>query len=97
MEEYWEAVEDALSEAVAFTWDECHKIYVMMDETQVAKMVGYGYDPIVRVNNAQDALATIKKWYEESCGLKFICAISSEGEEFADLIPQGVGWEEEDK
>lgn len=97
MEQYWEAVEDALSKAVAITWDKCHKIYVLMDEGQVVKTQGYGYDPIIRVTSQTNALATLTKWYEESCGLKFISAVSGEDDEFSDLIPQGIGWEEEDE
>lgn len=89
----WMEVEDALESAVGITWDECHKIYVLMDEGQVAKMTEYGYDPIIPVTDQNDALGTLMTWFEESCSLRFIESVASGHEDpnegFARLIGQG--------
>lgn len=104
LEKYWGEVEYYLGDAVAITWDECHKIYVLLDEEQVELMVSYGYEPIIRASGVKQGvlLNTIKDWYANSCGLRFITAVRSVGENenpnegFTDLIPQGADEEEED-
>ena len=94
MEETWKSVEYALCEAKAVTWDECHKIYVLMDDEQVETMTAYGYDPILPVNarNKNKILATLQEWYEDSCSLRFINSVrtveENPNEGFCDLIPQ---------
>lgn len=40
MDRYWDDVADEVSSALAVTWDECHKIYVLMDDEQLAIMEG---------------------------------------------------------
>jgi hypothetical protein len=89
----WIEVEDALEDAVAITWDKCHKIYVLMDEGQVAQMTEYEYDPIIPVTNQSDALRTLTTWFAESCGLRFIESVASGHEDpnegFTNLISQG--------
>lgn len=94
---YWDKAKFALTFAKAITWDECHKIYVLMDEKQIKEMIGYGYDPI-RVTDKDEALATLKEWYWKSCPLAFISAIGTvkgnPNEGFADIIPQGADWDE---
>lgn len=88
----WLEVEEALDTAVAITWDECHKIYVLMDEGQVELMKSYGYDPIIPVTIETDALNTLKGWFEQSCSLRFISAVESGHENpndgFTNLIGQ---------
>ena len=89
----WEAVEEALETAVAVTWDECHKIYVLMDEGQVAVMRSYGYDPIVPVADKAETLRLLGVWFAESCSLRFISAVESghndPNDGFTSLIYQG--------
>lgn len=93
--EIWDTVEEALSESKAIAWDTCHKIYVLMDDNQVALMRTYGYDPIVTSDEAtpSEMLETLKSWFNQSCVLKFISAIETNEENpnegFSDLIPQG--------
>lgn len=95
-------VEQYLPNAVAITWDECHKIYVLMDNEQIEIMRGYGYDPIILRddNNLDDLRSTIGQWYADSCGLRFISAVSTNhddpNEGFTDLIPQFADYEEEE-
>jgi hypothetical protein len=68
-----------ISEAEAIAWDNCHKIYILMDTEQVELMRGYGYDPLITNEemNPDDMLDKVKEWYEGSCSLRFIEAVST--------------------
>lgn len=72
-------VRNRISEAEAIAWDNCHKIYILMDTEQVDLMRGYGYDPIITNEemNPDDMLDKVKEWYEDSCSLRFIQAVST--------------------
>ena len=50
-----------------------------MDSEQVDLMRGYGYNPIITNEemNPDDMLDEVKKWYENSCSLRFIQAVST--------------------
>lgn len=91
----WEFVEYRLTDARAITWDTCHKIYLLMDDEQVALMREYEYDPIITWEEMSDGemLETLKKWYDESCGLRFIDAVRTNpknpNDGFETLIGQG--------
>ena len=103
MPDFYE-VSVAIPEAKAIAWDTCHKIYVLMDDAQVEKMREYGYgdanDPDSLITKAQmnnqQMLDTVKKWYEDSCSLRFVSAVETveEGKDpnegFTDLIEQGA-------
>jgi hypothetical protein len=94
----------AIADAKAIAWDTCHKIYVLMDDAQVEKMREYGYgdeqDPDSLITKeqmtSQQMLDTVKKWYDESCFLRFVEAVETtpEGidpnEGFTTLIEQGA-------
>ena len=103
LERMWEDVAYELQAANSIAFDGCHKIYLQMDAEQTAQMVEYGYETIIRADEMEcDAmLATLREWYEESCGLRFIQAVRTvEGnpnEGFTSLIPQGAEWEDEDE
>jgi hypothetical protein len=90
----WEQVRAALADADSIAWDGCHKIYVTMDARQSGEMAAIGYDPLLKVDDADDALDTLQDWYARSCGLRFIQAIktvpvtSDTNERFTDLIGQ---------
>jgi hypothetical protein len=88
----WAQVAAALPEAKGIAWDTCHKIYVLMDQEQFDLMASYGYDPLIPVTDTYEALQTLKEWYGDSCGLRFINAVKTvEGdpnEGFIDLIAQ---------
>ena len=97
-EQVWEDVSAELDEAKGIAFDGCHKIYVLMDNAQVHQSAGYGYGEdgsylITSTSmNPEEMLTTIKKWYEDSCDLKFVSAIESvpnASDNFTDLIPQG--------
>jgi hypothetical protein len=92
MEERWEDVEVALQDAHLVAWDTCHKIYVALDAIE-ANWFRTEY-PEVFEGSPEETLATLQRWYEESCPLKFIQGVSHNKENpndgFINLIPQGA-------
>jgi hypothetical protein len=90
-----------ISEAEAIAWDNCHKIYLLMDSEQVNLMRGYGYDPIITNEemNPDEMMALVQEWYENSCSLRFIQAVSTNhinpNAGFESLISQFDDYEEE--
>ncbi len=98
--------EMALKDAKGIAFDGCHKIYVLMDDAQMAKMATYGYGEdegsyllTAEKLSKAEMLDTLERWYEDSCGLRFINGVSTvdgdPNEGFVDLIAQGAEWEEE--
>jgi hypothetical protein len=93
-----ELIKERVSEAKAIAWDTCHKIYVLMDDEQVELMREYQYDPLITNVEAtpEEMLATLEEWFEDSCGLRFIQAVSTNHENpndgFEQLIEQGSEW-----
>lgn len=94
--EQWAKVEVAVEMAKGIAFDTCHKIYVLMDDAQMEQMKGYGYDPLISSDQmtAKEMLATIRRWYADSCFLRFVEAVRTvEGDPndgFTSLIPQGA-------
>ena len=95
----WGKVEVAVELAKGIAFDECHKIYVLMDDGQMAQMKEYGYDPLISADTTtpDEMLKTIKGWYATSCGLRFVSGVRSvdgdPNEGFIDLIGQGEDWD----
>lgn len=89
-----------LASAKAIAWDNCHKIYVLMDNEQVALMRSYGYgdenDPDSLITseqlNPKKMSARISRWFNDSCGLRFVYAVSTNKENpnngFRAIVPQ---------
>lgn len=79
----WNTVESTVSQARGIAWDGCHKIYVLMDDEQMRQMAEWGYgedgSQLLPVDAADPevVLATLTDWYENSCGLRFISAVST--------------------
>lgn len=96
----WDLVAERVESASGIAWDGCHKIYVLMDSVQMELMHGYGYDPLVRAEwtTPEKMLELLRDWYDESCGLRFISAVTTNDEDpnagFEDLIAQFEGDEE---
>lgn len=92
MFQYWTDVELHAQTAHLIAWDTCHKIYLAMDEYEANWFRG-NYDTIVE-GPAPVLMATLRDWYKNSCGLKFIQAVSHNAEDpnegFVSLIPQGA-------
>jgi hypothetical protein len=99
-EKYWAKVEVAVQMAKGIAFDECHKIYVLLDDAQMDQMKGYGYDPLLSADDLtpKEMLETLRKWYHDSCGLRFINAVRTvdgdPNEGFIDLIPQGTDYDD---
>ncbi len=75
----FDKVEEVIDEARGIAFDTCHKIYVLMDDEQVALMREYEYDKIITSDemSPREMLDTLKGWFEESCGLRFIEAVKT--------------------
>jgi hypothetical protein len=97
MSEMWNRVEQGLLDgAKGIAFDGCHKIYVLMDDEQMAEMKECGYDPLIPAegHTTDELLSMLMEWYENSCGLRFISAVHTNHADpnagFIDLIGQGV-------
>jgi hypothetical protein len=99
----WNKVEEALQTARGIAWDTCHKIYVLMDDEQMAQMVEYEYDPLIYADTTTPAemLDEIIRWYEDSCALRFVEAVTTNPADpnlgFVSLISQFEDEEDEDE
>jgi hypothetical protein len=96
-------VKEAVKTAKLVAYDECHKIYIAMDEASAEELERGGYTthrsdyfltkyPPVLVPTAM--LNTVKRWYRMSCGLRFVQSVSNSidpNQGFKDLIPQFEG------
>lgn len=91
-----------LQDAKGIAFDTCHKIYVLMDDEQMALMREYGYDPLITSDEMtpDEMYARVVEWYDESCGLRFISAVRTDHDDpnagFTDIVAQGADWEDED-
>lgn len=87
--------------AKGIAWDECHKIYVLLDDHQMDLMRDYGYDPLITSNqmSPRQMAAQVAEWYEQSCGLRFVNAVKSvpgnPNDGFIHVIPQFADEDEE--
>ena len=94
-------IRERVSEAKAIAWDTCHKIYVLMDDEQVNVMRGYGYDPLITKDEmtAEKMVKTLQDWFDASCGLRFISAVTTIPQNpnagFESLVDQGEELSEE--
>lgn len=92
----WDTVEEYIDNAKGIAFDTCHKIYILMDDAQMAQMKEYEYDPLYSKNDmdAKEMFETVKHWYAESCGLKFVEAVETvdgdPNDGFTTLIEQGA-------
>ena len=82
-----------LENCAGITWDECHKIYILMDEEEVKRMEDFEYQ-VIKLATKRERMRLIKNWYKESCPLKFVDVISNiDGEEkFTQAIEQCSKW-----
>lgn len=96
MSKVWNKVGETLEDAKGIAFDGCHKIYVLMDDEQMSEMKLIGYDPLLSAEDytASEMLETVKDWYEDSCGLRFVQAIHTNHDDpnagFVSLIEQGA-------
>jgi hypothetical protein len=95
-------LQDYLRDAKGIAWDTCHKVYILMDDKQMELMRTYEYDPLISSDqmSASEMFDTVVRWYEDSCGLRFIQAVTTIGsngeEDFHEIIGQFNDLEEEE-
>jgi hypothetical protein len=94
----YDLVYEYIPDAKAIAWDECHKIYLLMDDEQVVQTRQYGYDTIITKDEMSDGdmFDKVKEWYNSSCSLKFVQAVETTypdaNDGFTTLIEQGADW-----
>jgi hypothetical protein len=93
-------VYDRIGSAEGIAWDTCHKIYLLMDREQVELMRGYGYEPLITTDqmSTDEMFLLVEDWYEKSCSLRFIQAVSTNhinpNAGFESLVDQFKDYEE---
>ena len=101
-----ERVTAAIMDCEGVAFDGCHKVFILMDEAQVEKMRSIGYGDKTDIEKGDSRLVwaedtprsemfmLVKDWYRQSCELKFIQSIKSDGdqEEFGNVISQEQRW-----
>ena len=82
MEDYWDDVQSSVYDAQGIAFDGCHKIYLLMDDRQVELMREYEYEFVLTKDDLSDAemYQTLQDWFDGSCSLRFIQAITSVAE-----------------
>jgi hypothetical protein len=75
----YDLINDRVGSAKAIAWDTCHKIYILMDSEQVELMRSYGYEQLITADqmSIDEMFNTVIEWYEDSCSLRFIDAVST--------------------
>tara|TARA_R110002110_G_scaffold171377_2_gene373820 strand:+ start:299 stop:601 length:303 start_codon:yes stop_codon:yes gene_type:complete len=88
-EPWLKRVTEALDGAVSITWEGCHKLYICMDKESHDQQIEFGYDMIEvsQLEHVGGAADQLFEWFDNSCGLRFISAISN-GDSFDRVIPQ---------
>lgn len=83
-------VNNAINDAILIAWDGCHKMYLAMDAEQAAWF--RAEYPYVVQHTPAFMLATLKDWWEQSCSLRFVSAVSTNHANpnagYESLIPQ---------
>jgi hypothetical protein len=94
----FDVVAGALTEAELIAWDGCHKIYVAMDPIEAA-WFNENYEHVM-IGTSEEMLETVVDWFNRSCGLRFVSAVSHDEEDpnsgFMELIPQFAETDDED-
>lgn len=87
----WTKVKNYINRANAIAFDDCHKIYILMNIEQTEQMYNYGYEDIFKINdnNKEQAYALLREWYYGACSLRFVEAVEDINEnKFETLIEQ---------
>ena len=79
----WTKVEERIGDAHSIAFDGCHKIYLNMDAEQTRQTESYGYNEdgsqmrYAADRTRGELLGILHEWFDESCGLRFINAVST--------------------
>lgn len=89
-------VREHITDARLIAFDGCHKIYLALDEME-ADWFRANYEHIVE-ESPEFMLVMLGKWWNESCGLRFISGVRYNEENpndgFITLIGQGEDWDD---
>lgn len=96
-------LQEALSKAVGLAFDGCHKIYVILDDDQFQLQEEYGYGEggteLIAIGSEagrKRAARTVREWFDESCGLRFVSAVRMDHDNpnagYSDIVAQGDDW-----
>lgn len=96
LSEMFEEVREACDSAHLIAFDGCHKIYLAMDNDSAQwfrnNYNGTSCDDRNFTGSPQEMYDMIVKWYEQSCGLRFIHAVETDEENpnngYTNLVPQ---------
>ena len=81
----WALVQQYLESAKCVAFDDCHKIYLAMDDEELNYFRANGWT--MATGSAPELLEQVRDWYDvESCGLRFVSAVESG--RFTTLIEQ---------
>lgn len=84
----WARVAAALPRAKGMYFDGCHKMYLAMDDDENAKFISEEWP-----HSSAPDISVLGEWFDESCGLRFISAVSTNVADpnagFESLIDQG--------
>lgn len=72
--EGWVAVREYLDGAILIAWDECHKMYLAMDEGQ-AEFFRENYPLTLEGEGVAEMLRALGEWWDASCDLRFVQAV----------------------
>ena len=90
--DYWKTVEESASVALGVAWDECHKIYLAMDDEQDARFNESSY--VYTRGTGEVLLGLARAWFDQSCDLRFVNSVTTNAEDpnagYVALIPQGA-------
>lgn len=74
IEEGFKALEEYSKNAILAAWDNCHKIYLAMDQEK-ANFFRENYETVVESSLSESLSSYVKDWFENSCSLRFINAV----------------------
>jgi len=100
LEEMFTTVLDEVETAHLVAFDRCHKIYLAMDEIEAKWFRDSNYT--VFQGSPMEMYLEVIKWWNESCGLRFIQSVThnetNRNAGYKNLVPQGAGdnYEEEE-
>jgi hypothetical protein len=97
----FEPVMDAVMDARLVAFDGCHKIYLAMDDEQAEwfrnNYNGVHCDDRTFEGTPKEMMKTLKGWWDDSCGLKFITAVTTNHDDpnagYESLISQDDAWD----
>lgn len=76
--EIWSDIAHVLTTADAIASDDCHRIYILLDDEQVTMMQGYALLITRDDQTPSEMLITVQTWFDRSvCGLRFIDSVKT--------------------